>query len=47
MIFLDESDTGSKNPQDDEKNPEMLKEQERITSEIENQRLKIKEMREV
>ena len=47
MIFLDESDTGTKNPQDEEKNPEMLKEQEEIISEIENQRLKIKEMREL
>lgn len=44
MLGIDESFIGSK--KEDKKDEEMLKEQERITKQIEEERMKLKEMRE-
>ena len=47
MLYLDESlHKGTANPEKDVKDAEMVKEQDRLTKEIENERLKIKAMRE-
>ena len=47
MLFLDESlHKGSADPTKDVKDEDMLREQEKLTKEIEQERLKIKAMRE-
>ena len=47
MLFLDEDKhTGSLDSQHDKKDEEMVKEQQRLTKEIEDERMKIKAMRE-
>lgn len=46
MLFLNEENIGSHNPKADVKDEEMLKEQDKLTKMIDEERLKIKAMRE-
>ena len=45
MLFLEEDMVGSVKPEANKKSEEMMKEQDRLTKEIEEERLKLKAMR--